>query len=97
MSEGAIFRPQGALTMHEVSRYRAEGRALAAAGDCTVDLSGVNDADSSALALLFDWQRTARAAGHRLKVCNLPAGLKSLANLYGVSDLLSDNKAAGDN
>lgn len=97
MADEAIFRPQGSLTMHEATRYQAEGRARAAAGDCTIDLSEVSDADSATLALLFDWQRTARAAGHRLKVCNLPAGLKSLANLYGVSALLSDSEVASDN
>lgn len=97
MADEAIFRPQGALTMHEAARYQAEGRAWAAAGDCTIDLSGVSDADSATLALLFDWQRTARAAGHRLQICNLPLGLKSLANLYGVSDLLCEGELASDN
>src|SRR5690606_8496964 len=89
MAGGNTFRPQGALTMREASLHRAKGRELAAAGDCEVDLADVSDADSAALALLFDWQRVARAAGHRLTVHNLPSGLASLASLYGVDELLS--------
>ena len=36
----------------------------------------------AALALLLDWMRCARTAGHALVVRNLPAGLASLAALY---------------
>jgi len=82
------LRLDGALTMSGVGRHLAEGRARAAAGDLDVDLSAVTEADSAALALLLDWRRTARAAGHTLTVSGLPAGLRSLAALYGVDALL---------
>lgn len=80
--------PQGALTMATASTVHAQGRALAAQGDLLVDLSGVSEADSSALALLFDWMRVAAAAGHPVWLTGLPAGLDSLAELYGVRELL---------
>lgn len=57
-------------------------------GDVIVDLQGVTDVDSSALSLIFEWQRAARTRGARLQVRNLPANLQSLATLYGVADLL---------
>jgi phospholipid transport system transporter-binding protein len=44
--------------------------------------------DSAAVSLLLEWQRTARAANRRIEFVNLPENLKSLAALYGVSELL---------
>ncbi|THF63760.1 STAS domain-containing protein [Pseudothauera nasutitermitis] len=86
--EGDTLRLEGGLTMATAGALLAEGRSLAAAGDCVLDLSAVSAADSAALALIFDWLRCARAAGHQLKVRGLPAGLASLAALYGVDALL---------
>jgi phospholipid transport system transporter-binding protein len=59
-----------------------------AGSNLVVDLSGVSEVDSSALSLLLEWQRTARAAGRVIAFTHLPANLKSLADLYGVSELL---------
>ena len=88
-SEGPTsLRLDGPLTMSGVGRLLADGRARAAAGDLIVDLSEVTEADSAALALLLDWLRAARAAGRTLTVRGLPAGLRSLAALYGVDALL---------
>ncbi|WP_332671096.1 STAS domain-containing protein [Aromatoleum sp.] len=83
-----VLRLEGALTMSTVGARVAAGRAKAAAGDLAVDLSAVSEADSAALALLFDWMRTARAGRHTLTMTGLPAGLRSLAALYGVDELL---------
>lgn len=94
MSEARRFAPQGALTMANAARCLAEGRAAAQEGDLVVDFSQVEEADSAALALLFDWQRVAAASGHDLRVGGLPAGLESLADLYGVADLMPRDEAA---
>ncbi|MCK6407963.1 STAS domain-containing protein [Thauera sp.] len=88
MSEPGVFAPAGALTMSSAPTLRAEGQRLARAGDLVVDLAAATAADSAALALLLDWMRCARAAGHALVVRNLPAGLASLAALYDVDELL---------
>nr|MBL8456214.1 STAS domain-containing protein [Zoogloeaceae bacterium] len=85
---GDVFRPQGRLTMASAAPVLAEGRARARAGDLRVDLSALTEADSAALALLFDWMRCARSHGHRLAVTGLPASLASLAELYGVRELV---------
>jgi phospholipid transport system transporter-binding protein len=79
---------EGGLTMATVSRHLNAGRARLARGPMCVDLSRVTEADSAALALLFDWMRAARQSGHSLSVRGLPAGIRSLADLYGVSELL---------
>jgi phospholipid transport system transporter-binding protein len=83
-----MWRLAGPLTMGELGRVLAEGRTRAAAGDLQLDLSAVTEADSAALALLLDWLRVAHAAGHTLTVSGLPAGLESLAALYGIDTLL---------
>lgn len=54
----------------------------------TVDLGAVAEADSSALAVMLGWLRTAEARGAKLVFANAPAGLRSLAELYGIADLL---------
>jgi phospholipid transport system transporter-binding protein len=56
--------------------------------DLVVDLKGVTQADSSALSLLLEWSRRARATGKKLTFANAGANLRSLAELYGVVDLL---------
>lgn len=58
------------------------------AGEVVFDFSSVEEADSSALTLVFAWLRTAREQGTALRVVHPPAGMISLAALYGVSDFL---------
>ncbi|AUH53265.1 NTP-binding protein [Chromobacterium sp. ATCC 53434] len=62
---------------------------LAAQGPLRLDLSGVEAADSAALALLLAARRAARAAGHRLTLAGVPAELAALAGLYDLGPLLS--------
>lgn len=83
-----VLRLDGALTMATVGAHVEAGRAKAASGDLIVDLSAVGEADSAALALLFDWMRATRDGKHTLTVTGLPAELRSLAALYGVDELL---------
>lgn len=56
--------------------------------DLVVDLKGVTNADSSALSLLLEWVRRARGTGRKLAFANAGTNLRSLAELYGVADLL---------
>jgi phospholipid transport system transporter-binding protein len=53
-----------------------------------VELSGVTEVDSSAVSLLLEWRRKAQAANRRIEYANLPANLTSLAELYGVAELI---------
>ena len=64
------------------------GRAAIAQGDAAFDLSAVARCDSSAVAVLLDWQRAAQLRGLVLRVDSVPPGLASLATVYGVDDLL---------
>lgn len=53
-----------------------------------VDATGLQNFDSSALAVLLDCRRQALARGQGLRVVGLPARLQALARLYGVYELL---------
>jgi phospholipid transport system transporter-binding protein len=85
----------GPVTMGNATALAAEGTRLFATADVVVDLSGVTEVDSSAVSLLLEWRRAAQAAGRRIEVVNIPTNLKSLADLYGVADLLDGRAAAG--
>lgn len=54
-----------------------------------IDWSGVAAVDSSALCLILHWRRSATAAGHTITHSKLPGGVTALAELYGLSDLIS--------
>ena len=79
----------GAIVIDSVGKLLESGRARCAANDMTLDFSGATELDSSALALILEYRRTAEAAGKRLSVSNIPASLKTLADLYGVTDLIA--------
>ncbi len=91
MSDGdnGVLRLSDKVTMQTARALLEQGRAGIAAGDLTVDFSAVTTADSAALALLLDWMRAARANGRQIRVCDLPPSLSSLAQLYGIEDMLS--------
>ena len=58
-----------------------------------VDLGEVTDLDSSLLALLLAWTREAKARGATLTFSRLPPDLGTLAQLYGVAELLPQDAA----
>jgi phospholipid transport system transporter-binding protein len=78
----------GPVTLANVAALLEEGRRHLAEGAGTVDLAGVTELDSSALALLLAWLREARAGGRAVAFANLPESLQTIARLYGVEDLL---------
>ena len=53
-------------------------------GPACVDLSGLSQFDSSALAVLLDCKRQAQAAGRSFEPVGWPERLRELARLYGV-------------
>jgi phospholipid transport system transporter-binding protein len=80
---------QGPVTAENVVSLLAQGAQQFTAPRVTVDLSGVTEVDSSALSLLLEWRREAARNGREVRYRNLPASMKSLAELYGVTELLS--------
>jgi phospholipid transport system transporter-binding protein len=86
MAEPASVELAGGLTLGTVAGVLK--RPLPTAGDWIIDLSGVTEVDSSALALLLAWLRRAKARGIKVELRALPASLLALARLYGVDVLL---------
>jgi phospholipid transport system transporter-binding protein len=81
-------RLQGALTVDNAASLLNELKPHLERGIQTLDLSAVEQADSAALALIFSSLRQSRAAGHELRLAPLPANILTLAELYGVAELL---------
>ena len=79
----------GAVVIDSARQLLEDGRGYCVANDVAVDFSGVTELDSSALALFLEYRRAAESAGKRVSVSNLPASLKTLADLYGVTDLIA--------
>ena len=87
--EGGRCTVQGPITIENVESLVGEGKERFVEAQLTVDLAAVTEVDSSALSLLLEWRREARRNGRAISFLNLPANLKSLAELYGVTDLIS--------
>ena len=86
--EGNCCRITGAVTVDSVGGLLRELQPQLAQDVDTLDFSGVDAADSAALTLVFSAMRQARQAGRTLVCTGLPASFSTLAELYGVSELL---------
>jgi phospholipid transport system transporter-binding protein len=84
-----VIKFTGAIVIDSVDKLLESSRAQYATTDITLDFADATELDSSAVALILEYRRTAEAAGKRLSVRNLPASLKTLADLYGVTDLIA--------
>lgn len=81
---------QGPVTMANVEALLEEASGKFEGSQVTVDLSGVTEVDSAAVSLLLEWRRRALKDKRGIRYVNLPANLKSLAELYGVTELLGE-------
>lgn len=63
-------------------------KALTLADSTVVDFSQVIEVDTSAVSLMLEWQRRAVSESKQIAFVNLPKGLESLTDLYGVTDLI---------
>ena len=76
----------GPMTVANVNALLDESGALSTPKE--IDLGQVSDVDTTAVSLLFEWQRQAHAHKSKVTFTNLPDNLVSLAKLYGVSELI---------
>lgn len=76
------------LTMQDAEASLPAGLDAIAGGSAEIDLSRLERFDSAAMAALLAWRRAAASAGVSLRITGAPAGVQSLANLYGVPELL---------
>lgn len=85
---GDRVRVSGAMTYANARQMLELGVSQIEAGAQVFDLEPVAELDSASLSLVFAWQRAATARGAKVSVANPPPSLLTLAQLYGVSDLL---------
>ncbi len=64
------------------------GRSALQPGEMVIDLSAVVEVDSSAVAVMLGWLRAAAISRSTLRFAQIPASVRSLAELYGVTELL---------
>ena len=82
----------GPVTLANVAQLVEEAKAQVASVGA-VDLGEVTEVDSSLLAVLIAWLREAKAGGRTLTYARLPEDLRTLAQLYGVAELLPQDAA----
>lgn len=81
----------GALTFATAQHVLAEAQAaVARQRPATLDLAGVDRADSAGLACVLTILADASQVGSRLKVMHLPAGMRALARVSDVEAILAD-------
>ena len=88
VQDGNNYRIQGRVTIDNAHAVLAEGLKLFDRDGLVVDLSQLEEVDSSAISLVLEWLRAAQRSQRALSFVNLPANLTSLASLYGVLDLI---------
>lgn len=91
--DGDNYRVQGRITIDNARALLADGLRQFSKDGLAVDLSQLEEVDSSAVSLLLEWLREAQRNQHKLRFTNLPDNLKSLATLYGVLELIQPAEA----
>jgi phospholipid transport system transporter-binding protein len=86
-SEGC-YRLRGPVTVANVEQVQQQAAGMFDGPQIVVDLSGVTEADSSAVSLLLQWGREAAARGRTIRFQNPNTNLRTLISLYEVDELL---------
>lgn len=86
--EAGRLRIKTPMVMANARGLLDAGRSALQPGENVIDFSGVTEADSSAVAVMLAWLRAATLLRCTVKFAQIPAGVRSLADLYGVADLL---------
>ena len=86
--QGDRYLIEGPVTLAGVSALLAEGSRTLEGSPVVVDFSGVTEADSSAISLMLEWTRRMHRSDRQIYFANLGESLVSIANLYGVTDLI---------
>ncbi|OIQ86637.1 hypothetical protein GALL_315250 [mine drainage metagenome] len=84
---------RGAMTVETVGTLLNESLPLLAA-DVEIDLGEVDDVDSSAISLMFEWLRLAQDRKVAVTYANLPSTMISLAKLYEVLEIIPQRAGA---
>lgn len=81
-----MYKVSGGLSHETANQVAAAGLAAITAGQLQFDLSELAKIDSSAVAVMIEWQRQASRLGKQLAFQAAPASLISLIDLYGLKE-----------
>ena len=88
LRDGNRLIVSGAVTIENVVKLTELGSAMLNREDLVIDMQQVTEVDSFAVSMLLELQRRAHRQNGQIQFANLPEALKSLAQLYGVSELI---------
>ncbi len=86
--QGHTIIVQGPVTIDNVVEITQQGIELFNGHDLVVDLAQVTEVDSAIVSMLLEWLRNARSNAHQIKFAHIPQSLRSLIQLYGITDLI---------
>lgn len=86
--EGNRALVEGAMNLSSATALLEAGKQAIARSAQVFDLEKVAEVDSAGLAVVFGWMRAATSAGRALQIVNAPTSLISMADVYGVGNLL---------
>lgn len=84
--DGDKIRVAGSITIDNVVAMTQHGISLFEENPLDIDLASVAEVDSSIVSMLLEWLREARRKKIQLRFINIPESVKSLMQLYGVSE-----------
>lgn len=87
-SSGNRVEVSGDMTLPDAAMLLTEGSKALENPATVFDLAAVTDVDSSCIAVIFGWLRAAQQQEKTISIVNPPQDLLSLAEVYGVSELL---------
>jgi phospholipid transport system transporter-binding protein len=88
LREGGELSVEGSITINNVVAMVGQGLALFDRDNMVIDLAQLAEVDSSAISMLLEWQREADRRSCSLRLVNIPLNLRSLVQLYGLSELM---------
>lgn len=93
LASGDRIKVTGDVTMETASKLFHEGLPYSGNNSLVIDFSQLGKVDSSAVSLMLVWMREAKRNKVSVRFESVPANLVSLADLYGVAELLPLNTA----
>jgi phospholipid transport system transporter-binding protein len=84
-----MYQPMQELSLQNAANSVQAGLSAIAQGQIDFDLSALSVVDSSAVAVMLEWQRAAKRLGKAITFHGVPANVSSLIELYGLSEFLT--------
>ena len=93
MTRSKALLLEGPVTIQTVPMLVEQIPSMLNEGILCVDFAKVTVVDSAAVALALEWRRLASSRNLPVTFLNLPETLRNLANLYGVTDVITSSSA----